>query len=267
MRRFWQIFSIVVAVPMVILSVMTLLKAPEISSIEQQLSEVEQEESAEESSGEKLHVDFGESEKMLAMMSENIVPYLSGSTKYAAKPKPIIPATGGYGVCKAGQTKVLAIGDSVMNGATNAIRSAVPGVCVDAAGSRKWDEAVTRMRAYERLHGELPPVIVVGLITNYLSPAEVTSYMNATLGEGGPDRLYVFVTGYCGSDACGGGASRVPQNNAVHAFAAAHANVRVADWYALASNDWSLMYGDHIHLTPAGRTAYASIMRGAIGNL
>ena len=57
---------------------------------------------------------------------------------------------------------------------------------------------------------------------------------------------------------------REKQNAALKAFADSHQNVYLADWWSIAHNNWSLMYADHIHLNPEGRTTYANMLNNVL---
>ncbi len=147
---------------------------------------------------------------------------------------------------------VLLIGDSVMLGAKANLESKIVKSYVDAVGSRGI-EAAPGIISNIRSQGKLPEVIVVSLITNYrnVTAQSFDNIMNAA----GPGHKFIFVTGYCGPTY-----SRDAQNTVLKNYVNSHDNAWLADWHAIASNDWSLMYSDHIHLNPAGREAFANMI-------
>ena len=257
MRR---ILLIVLAVPCAVLSVLTLIKAPEISSIEEQLQQESEVEQAPEL--ENTEVDFGDGKKVAEAVETKISPYLEVAGKNVAvpKPKPIVIPSGNYG------GRVLAIGDSVMLGATSALRSVIPGIYVDAAGSRGADAAAGIIASY-KARGTAADVYVIGLITNYraISAATWQNVVNA----GGADKKYILVTGYCGNSLCGDPlTNRATQNNSIYNFAATHSNVYVADWWSyVKDNPGAYFYEDHTHLAPNGRTAYAALIKRVLMSL
>ena len=47
-------------------------------------------------------------------------------------------------------------------------------------------------------------------------------------------------------------------------YAKKHKDVFIMDLWEVAHNNWSLMYADHIHLNPEGRTAYANLLNNVL---
>ncbi|MBR1939285.1 acyltransferase [Candidatus Saccharibacteria bacterium] len=152
--------------------------------------------------------------------------------------------------------KVLVIGDSVTLGAKEAIEATIPSSFVDAKESRGIESAAPILAAYA-MEGDLPPTIVVSLVTN--ERTITNELLQNIIDVGGAQRNYIFVNGYAGPKQ-----PRENQNSALVAFAAQHANVTIADWWALAHDNWSLMYADHIHLNPEGRVVYADLIYNTI---
>ena len=75
----------------------------------------------------------------------------------------------------------------------------------------------------------------------------------------GNNHKFILVTAYAGPLQ-----PRDTQNAALKSFASARSNVYIADWWAVSHDNWSLMYADHIHLNPSGRTAYANLLSNVI---
>ena len=78
----------------------------------------------------------------------------------------------------------------------------------------------------------------------------------------GPGHTFVFVTGYAGPQQ-----PRETQNAALKNYVNNHNNTFIADWWELSHDNWSLMYADHIHLNPEGRTAYANLINNVIRSI
>lgn len=167
-------------------------------------------------------------------------------------PKPTAPS---HSISE--DTQVLLIGDSVMLGAKSNLLAKIPKSYVDAQGSRGIDAApsiISNIKA----QGKLPEIIVVSLITNWRNVTEGS--FDAIVNAAGPGHKFIFVTGYCGPTY-----PRDSQNTVLKNYVSSHSDTWLADWHAIASNDWSLMYSDRIHLNPAGREAYANLIVDVLG--
>ena len=155
----------------------------------------------------------------------------------------------------------MVIGDSVVLGATSAIYNTVPSVFVDALGSRNMVDGINLLAGYRAANGgTLPYIIVIGLVTNYVDIGVGT--LQAVMEAAGPGHQFVFMTGYCGDY------SRDAQNSTIRWMANNNGNVHVGDWAVVAAPkvDW-YTYADHIHLTPAGRQAYADLIHQVVSSL
>ena len=86
----------------------------------------------------------------------------------------------------------LAIGDSVMLGADDSLRQAIPGIFVDAVVSRQFWDAITVVQAYKN-EGLLPGTIVIHLGTN---GAFRDDQFEQIMSEVGPDRRVFFVNAH-----------------------------------------------------------------------
>lgn len=148
---------------------------------------------------------------------------------------------------------VLAIGDSVMEGAQGSLEAAIPGVAVDAARSRQFDQAVSVITQYAATRA-LPGTLVVALGTNGRATTEV---LDAIMRAAGKSRVY-FVT------------VRVPRlwesevNTSLRAMPSRWPNAHVIEWhdYSTTHDDWFVQ--DGFHLTAAGQQAYASFIAAAL---
>ena len=157
----------------------------------------------------------------------------------------------------------MVLGDSVALGAKSNLENY--GYFVDAKGSRNMTDALNLLAGYRAANGgNLPYTIVISLITNKTTVN--ASLLQNIVNTAGGNHKFIFVTGYCGNSTClaytdGTPSNRTAQNNALKSFAASHANVKVADWAAIAYQNTG---SDHTHLTGAGRVAYANLIRSSI---
>jgi hypothetical protein len=146
---------------------------------------------------------------------------------------------------------VLAVGDSVMLGASAALQQAIPGISVDAAVSRQFTTGIDILAsASER--GQLPGTVVVHLGTNGpIDDASCDALMDVLAG-----RRVVLVT------------LHVPRsweagNNAVLRDCAIHHGAGIADWSSVAGGA-DFLAGDGYHLNSEGAQAYAGLLAGVI---
>jgi lysophospholipase L1-like esterase len=147
---------------------------------------------------------------------------------------------------------VLGLGDSVMLGASGALRTAIPGIDVDAVVSRQFREAPAI--AYWRSQaGTLPGTVVVHLGTNGTVQPGTCDDLMAVLG----DRRVIIVD------------LTVPRsweagNNVTLRDCAARNGAAFVDWHAISADRTDLLAGDGFHLNSAGATAYAAAIAGAL---
>jgi peptidoglycan/LPS O-acetylase OafA/YrhL len=169
-----------------------------------------------------------------------------GSQPVPADPAPSLSPEAGR--------NVTAIGDSVMLASATALRSALPGLYLDARVGRQMSAGVTAVRQLGRRPG-LRPVVVVGLGTNGAITIQQLSALRAIAG---PDRMVVLVSTY------------VPRPwqdevNRVLALAARrYPDVVLANWYAAIRNRTSLLWPDGVHPRPQGGVLYARVVKAAV---
>ena len=270
------VFAILLVLSL-ILPIMSLIKAPDQSSIEESLAEgkeIIEENKTSVVASQTIRVDYSGIAEMAKVFSSDTMKFFDAAEDYA-KPYPATVIYGGGGggggrakyntpnysiASRLSSARVMVIGDSVVLGATNAIYSTVPGAFVDAMGSRNMYDAINLLAGYRAANGgTLPRVIVIGLITNYCSFG--TGTLLSIMDAAGLGHQFVFVTGYLRDS------NRDSQNNTLRWLANNYGNVRVADWVPLASANPHYLYADGIHLTPAGRTAYANLVNSATRGL
>ena len=147
------------------------------------------------------------------------------------------------GATRAG--KVLAVGDSVMLGASATLRKALPpGSVIDARVGRQFPEGATAITS--RLSTMKPRVVVVHLGNNGFVPFDGLEALMKRL-RGTPRVVLVTV--------------RVPLkwqesvNDALEYAAGHHTNAVLADWHAVSGGPGLLV--DGVHTTAAGARLYA----------
>jgi peptidoglycan/LPS O-acetylase OafA/YrhL len=151
--------------------------------------------------------------------------------------------------------QVIAIGDSVMQGAANALRRHIPGIQVDATKSRQFGEAVALVGNYLAA-GVLPKVVIVHLGTNgTATDGAIDQIMD--LSQRGMKRTVYFLT------------ARVPRtwesqvNDTLHRGAQRWPQMRVLEWrdYAGCHDDW---FRDGFHVTDKGQEGYGAFVQSGI---
>jgi lysophospholipase L1-like esterase len=174
-----------------------------------------------------------------AAASAALLAVLLGPAATAAATPSAVVATGRY-----------ALGDSVMLGARSGLTAR--GFQVNAAESRQFSAAVSIVRA-KVANRTLPRNVVLALGTNgYIRTSDCTAIVSAA----GTARRIFLVT------------NRVPRtwqasnNRVLKACDAAFTSSRVVlvDWYTYSAGRASWFYSDGIHLKPAGRSAYATML-------
>ncbi len=144
----------------------------------------------------------------------------------------------------------LAIGDSVMLGAANALRAAIPGIRIDAAIGRQWNAGVALVQA-NRAAGQLGNTVIIGLGNNgTVTPAGFNAMMAALAGV--PNVIVIDVR-----------VDRSWQNsdNAVlRAGAAGYPSIHLVDWYGYSAGHSNWFYDDGTHLRPDTAANYAALV-------
>ncbi len=149
---------------------------------------------------------------------------------------------------------VLAIGDSVMLGAANILTQR--GVTVDALKSRPYRQAL-EIANYMKSVNRLGSVVVIHLGTNNTVDEKTLDEIMVPLRD---VPLVLFVTVHVPSEV-----RQNTNNRRINELPARYENVKVLDWYAIATAHPEYLYSDKIHIRPEGQKVYADLMMQAIG--
>jgi hypothetical protein len=145
------------------------------------------------------------------------------------------------------------IGDSVMRGALDVLKAALPGAHVDAAEGRQASVAFDILNHLADAN-QLGTDVVLHIGTNGTIQPSTLDTVLARMGN----RRVVLLSVH------------VPRpwqdlNNRILTEAAhSHPNVRLVDWNAAASAHPEWLWPDGIHLRPEGAAAYRDLIEGAL---
>lgn len=150
---------------------------------------------------------------------------------------------------------VTMVGDSVMLGASPSILGMLPDCVIDAKVSRQFVQADEVLDSLEA-QGLLRQTVVMALGTNGAFSVEKGQALINRLGSG---RTIYWVTVY------GRELGWQEESNAtIRQLAAQNENVHIIDWSQAVSGHPEWLCGDGIHLSAAGRNAYANIVLGGL---
>jgi hypothetical protein len=149
---------------------------------------------------------------------------------------------------------VTAIGDSVMSASAMTMASMIPGIYIDARPDRQMPTGLAIVRHLAQT-GQLRPVVVMGLGTNYIV---TTAQLNTLMKLIGPHRKLVLINTYVQD----GWSKQVNATDA--AYVRAHPNVVLADWYDTIKDRLYLLWPDHTHPMMPGTYVYARLVKQAI---
>ncbi len=242
-----------IAVALIIPCALALVRAPEVSGITEQLNSMQ--ERAEKEEHTATSVDYTGAATALETTKQAMQKELDIAANRESSPVPQYSRA----APNANAAQVLIIGDSVTLGAKQALESTINGAYVDALESRGIWTARNLLANYAAA-GRLPDTIVISLITNEFTISD--GLLQGIVDVAGEGHNFVFVTGYAGPKQ-----PREVQNQALKNYAKNRKNIYIADWWELSHDNWSLMYADHIHLNPEGRTAYANLVNNVIRSI
>jgi hypothetical protein len=154
--------------------------------------------------------------------------------------------------------QVTAVGDSVMLDYQDPLKTAIPGINVDAAVSRQWSDGESILQTLKS-DGQLGADVIVGLGTNGpITDADFDSMM-AILG--GASRV-VFVNVHVDRP------WQDPNNAVLASGATRYPNVVVADWATLAAQNpgWFGADGTHLAIDGSGADQLAQLVASTLSN-
>jgi hypothetical protein len=154
--------------------------------------------------------------------------------------------------------QVTAVGDSVMLDYQDPLKTAIPGINVDAAVSRQWSDGESILQTLKS-DGQLGADVIVGLGTNGpITDADFDSMM-AILG--GASRV-VFVNVHVDRP------WQDPNNAVLASGATRYPNVVVADWATLAAQNpgWFGADGTHPAIDGSGADQLAQLVASTLSN-
>jgi hypothetical protein len=154
--------------------------------------------------------------------------------------------------------QITAVGDSVMLDYQDPLKTAIPGINVDAAVSRQWSDGesiLQTLKSDDQLGGD----VIVGLGTN--GPITDTDFDNMMTILGGASRV-VFVNVQVDRP------WQDPNNAVLASGATRYPNAVVADWATLAAQNpgWFGADGTHLAIDGPGADALAQLVASTLSN-
>ena len=181
-------------------------------------------------------------------------PVETTATVAAAVPT-VPPSTTTTTVPAGAGASTIAIGDSVLLGARSAVRTALPGIAVNAEVGRQFNVLPWLVPQLSQL-GTLRPNVVIHLGTNG-PPTE--SDLNKVLDSLAGVRRVVLVNTSVDRS------WQDTTNSRIAAAAAGRPNVVVGDWHAVSAGHPEYFVSDGVHLTKEGAAAYAATIASLLG--
>jgi peptidoglycan/LPS O-acetylase OafA/YrhL len=149
---------------------------------------------------------------------------------------------------------IIAIGDSVMNGAQTALQQRIGAISVDAAQARQADDLIALLQA-KQAAGQLNQIVVVHIGNNGpITGAQFDQMMQALAGVPKVVVVNVKVPRFW----------EAPNNGVLAEGIKRYANTVLVDWYGASSSRPELFWDDGIHLRPEGATVYADLVADAV---
>lgn len=162
-------------------------------------------------------------------------------------PEPELPVSGGE--------DILAIGDSVLLGASNHLAKGIPGIQIDAAVGRQASSGLKVLKEGHS-HGRKAPTVLLHLGTNgYIDEGQFRDLLQALA-----DRKSVLIVNFHAERRW-----TQPNNELIARLAGEFPNVHVVDWSAVSARHPEYFVKDGIHLSTKGIAAYTSAIKVASG--
>jgi peptidoglycan/LPS O-acetylase OafA/YrhL len=144
--------------------------------------------------------------------------------------------------------EVLALGDSVMLGASRALTRVIDGLQVDAEVGRQARDIVARVKEL-KAQDQLPPRVIVHMGTNgYVTEQQLRVVLDALADRDEVILVNAFAPRRWIS----------VNNDMFRQVAATHPNVTVLDWFTLSTDHPEYFVSDHVHLSTAGLKVFAA---------
>jgi len=199
---------------------------------------------------------FGTGEGKIAesiKSGEDVVQNLLGTTVAPDPNSTTIPGTQTT-TLDGQQIPILAIGDSVMLGAARILTDR--GITVDALKSRPFRQAL-EIANYVKSINRLGEFVIIHLGTNNFVDQKTLDEIMVPLKD---VDLVLFVTAHVPTRKW-----QDPNNDLVRALPNVYGNVKVLDWYQIATEHPEYLHGDKVHLNNEGQKVYADLIMQAIG--
>lgn len=146
--------------------------------------------------------------------------------------------------------QVLAIGDSVMLGASNYLRRAVSAIEVDAKIGRQVSAALTILQERSDAH-LLPPIVIVHMGNNGTFSAQQFDQMMAILRD---VPHVIFLNNHVPRK------WQEPNNLALAQGVMRYPNAKLVDWNGTSASHPEWFWADGIHLRPDGASVYTNLI-------
>lgn len=149
---------------------------------------------------------------------------------------------------------VIAIGDSVMEGAIPELRADIPGIVINAVESRQVAAGIDVLERWQPRTALLDTVVIHLGTNGTFTMGQFATIMHLLAKT----QRVVFVNDHMDRP-------WELSNNAIIANGVAHyPNTRLVNWYALSTTAPNVFWSDGIHLRPTGAVFYAHLIAQAV---
>ncbi|HEY0602114.1 MAG TPA: acyltransferase family protein [Herpetosiphonaceae bacterium] len=171
-----------------------------------------------------------------------------------AQPSPSSPSDAPPSSTPTPAGPIVAVGDSVMNGAQAALQQSIGAISVDAAQARQADDLIALLQA-KQAAGQFGPIVVVHIGNNGpITNEQFDQLMQALAGVPRVVIVNVKVPRFWEG----------PNNGVLAEGVKRYPNAVLVDWYGASSGRPELFWDDGIHLRPEGAAVYAELVAGAV---
>jgi hypothetical protein len=202
-----------------------------------------------------------------SILNEPMTSAVATSTPSSWEPPPSVPAglvavdePASPGPVRTIDNRVFVVGDSVVQGASSGLADKMAGwsLLIDTKVGRFTREGVQVARGWKS-HGDVGQIAVVGLGNNFAPRSEdiareIDDMMRVLAGT--EHVIWFTVAEYRPEQA--------KVNAALRAAVASHPQLVLVDWNAWYRAQRGFTGRDHLHLTPEGAAAYASLIAAAV---